>query len=122
MGLLTKALPRASVATGSNAQLTPTIAAAADHTNYLTGFSVTGLGATAASGVLVTITGLLGGTRRYRVQVPAGATTGITPLVVEFTQPQPASAKNTAIVLTVAAFGAGNTEANAELHGFAAPV
>jgi hypothetical protein len=106
--------------TGAASAITPTIAAVAAKTGYVTGFSVDGLGATAGSVIEVTLTGLLGGTRRYKLTIPAGATVAITRLVVEFARPIPASAVNTAIVLTVPSFGAGNTSSVAEIHGFVA--
>jgi hypothetical protein len=42
---------------------------------YLTGFEVTGAGATGASVIAVTVTGLAGGTMTYNIAIPAGATT-----------------------------------------------
>src|SRR5437660_8590793 len=77
-------------------------------TVYCSGFEVTGGGATGASVVQVTITGLLGGTLTYNIPVPAGVTLGIQPLVVEFCPPIPASAINTNIVLHRASFGRSN--------------
>jgi hypothetical protein len=94
-----------------------TLAAAAGKRTYITGFSITGGGATAASVIAITITGLTN-TLNYRVAVPAGATVGITPLVVSFKRPIPASADNTAIVVNVPSFGAGNTNAAAAASGF----
>jgi hypothetical protein len=43
---------------------------------------------------------------------------GITPLVVPFIPPLPASAVNTNIVVTVAAAGAGNTNMAVVSHGY----
>lgn len=100
------------------AAATATLAAVAERINFLSGFEVTGAGATAASVVAVTVTGLLGGTLTYNVVVPAGATTSITPLVVSFTRPLEASAANTAIVVSAASFGVGNTNASVNAHGF----
>lgn len=109
-------------AVGANALITSTLPAAPGLTTYLTGFEVTGAGATAASVVVVTVTGVLGGTKRYDVVVPAGATTSITPLIIEFTRPIPASAPNTAIIVTLPAFGAGNTNVALTAHGFQSQV
>ncbi len=95
-----------------------TLAAAAGRLNFCTGFEITGAGATAASVVVATLAGILGGTQSYIVTVPAGATVGINPLVVEFSKPLPASAVNTAIVLTLPSLGAGNTNAAVCLHGY----
>lgn len=102
------------------AAATATLAAAAGKTTYMTGFDITGAGATAASVVTATVTGLLGGTQSYTIAVPAGATLGIAPVFVAFSQPFPASAVNTAIVVTVPSLGAGNTNAVANARGFQA--
>jgi hypothetical protein len=95
-----------------------TLAAAAGVTTYITGFEMTGAGATAASVVSLTVAGLLGGTCTYSVPVPAGAAVGITPLLVNFIRPLPASAVNTAIVVSCPSLGAGNTNAAVSAHGF----
>lgn len=95
-----------------------TLAAAAGVTTYITGFEVTGAGATAASVVAVTVTGLVGGTATYFVAVPAGASAALPALVVEFTRPIPASAVNTAIVVSVPSLGAGNVASAVVAHGF----
>jgi hypothetical protein len=97
---------------------TATLTAAAGAPTYITGFEITGAGATAASVVQVTVTGLLGGTCTYIVAVPAGAAVGVTPLLVNFIRPVPASAVNTTIVVNIPSFGAGNTNATASVHGF----
>ena len=95
-----------------------TRAAVVGLTNFLTGFEVTGGGATGALAIDATITGLLEGTLHFGISVPAGAGLSIAPLLVEFARPRPASAPNTAIVLTVPSFGAGNTIASAAIHGY----
>lgn len=95
-----------------------TLPAVAGKTNFVTGFEITGAGATAASVVIATLTGLVN-TLHYVVAVPAGVAAPITPLVVEFSPPLPASAVNTAVSINVPAFGAGNTNAAAVIHGYA---
>jgi len=104
--------------TGAAAALTETLPGVAGKTTYLTGFQITGGGATAASNITVTVTGLISGTNSYNITVPAGATVGITPLNVTFPNPISASAVNTAIVVNVPSFGAGNTAAAAAAQGF----
>ena len=94
-----------------------TLIGAAGTFTYLSGFSVTGAGATAASVILVTITGLTN-TLTFALVIPAGATTSITPLIVEFVKPIQSSALNTAIVVNVPSFGAGNTNAVVNAHGY----
>src|SRR3954469_17667644 len=105
-------------ATGAAAIVTATLPAVTGKTNYLEGFVITGLGATAATTVDVTIAGLLGGTWTITVAIPAGATTAIAPILVDFGRPRRASGVNTAIVVTVPSFGAGNTKANALAYGY----
>lgn len=100
------------------AAMNPTLAAAAAETTWITGFSIDGLGATAGSVIEATIVGVLGGTKRFKLTIPAGVAVAIARLVVEFARPIPASAVNTAIVLNVPSFGAGNTSAVSEIHGF----
>jgi hypothetical protein len=102
----------------ANASAVAALGTASGKLTYLTGFTVTGAGATAASVIAVTVAGLLGGSRIYDVVVPAGVTTTIQPLNVQFTYPLPASAVNTAITVTAAAFGSGNTNAAAVAQGF----
>jgi hypothetical protein len=94
------------------------LAAVAGKTNYVTGFEVTGAGATGASVISITLTGTISGTLNYTLAIPAGVNAGVTPLIVEFPEPIPASAVNTALTLNVPSFGAGNTNASAALHGF----
>ena len=94
-----------------------TLAGTAGKTTYITGFTITGLGATAASSVLAAITGITT-TLDYIVAVPAGATLGITPINVQFRDPIPATAANTAVVVTVPSFGTGNTAACVSATGF----
>lgn len=104
--------------TGAATALAPAIAAVAGQTGFITGFEVTGGGATAAAALDVTLTGLLQGTAHYAVEVPAGAGLSINPVVVAFGRPLPASAVNTAITLNVPSFGAGNAIQSATIHGY----
>ena len=101
----------------ANASAVATISAVAAKTAFLTGFEITGAGATAGSVVVATITGLLGGTASYAVAAPTGATVGLTPMSMQFNPPLPASAVNTAIVVTLPALGLGNTNAAVVAHG-----
>lgn len=87
---------------------------------YVTGFEVTASGATAGLPVLVTLTGLLGGTLTWIFTYPAGALVGATPLVVEFDPALPCVDVNTDAVLTLPASGAGGTNASVVMHGFVA--
>lgn len=85
---------------------------------YITGFTVTGAGATAASIIAVTVTGVVGGTQTYNLVIPAGATTSITPLQVNFPMPISATAYGTNIVVSAPSFGAGNTNAAVVAYGY----
>jgi hypothetical protein len=101
----------------ANASAVASLAAVVAKTNFITGLEITFSGATAASVVLATVTGLLGGTQTLVVAVPAGAAVGGTPLCVKFDPPHPASAANVAITATLPALGAGNTNACVNVRG-----
>jgi len=103
--------------TGAATVLNCTLAGAVGKTTYLAGFTLTGLGATAAGSIQITTTGLATNLN-FTLPIPAGVTVGVTPLVVSFDPPLPASAPNTPIVVQVPSFGAGNTVASSEAHGF----
>jgi hypothetical protein len=112
--------PVGSSATGANAALTATLAAVAGKTNYLTGFEVTGEGATAGGSVQVTVTGVTGAPLQYTFAIPTGVAVGAAPLIVPFNPPLPATAPNTQIQVAVPAFGAGNPAASVVAHGYVA--
>lgn len=96
-----------------------TLAAAAGKTTYIAGLSVTGAGATAASVVSLTLTGLIGGTMTFNVPVPAGVSVALgEPINLQFNPPLPASAVNTAIVATLPSLGAGNANAAVNAWGY----
>lgn len=105
--------------TAAAAVATATLAAVAGKRNYVTGLCVSGLGATAATGVEATLTGL-GTTLKFVVPVVAGVGLGNTPVVLLFGDGIPASADNTAIVLSVPSYGSGNTKSDVALWGFVA--
>jgi hypothetical protein len=102
----------------ANATATATLAAVAGKTTYITGFQVTASGATAASVVTVTVTGVVTGTLHYTFVAPAGATAAAQPLIVPFPEPVPASAANQTIAVSLPALGAGNTNATVTAQGF----
>ena len=106
--------------TGAAVALAPALAAqGAGTTDWVTGFTVTGSGATAASVIVVTLTGVLGGTLSYALAIPAGVTAPVSPLQVSFPWPGlPAANPNAAITLNVPSFGAGNTNAAASIQGY----
>lgn len=109
---------RASSGNVANAAATATLPAVIAKTNYLSGLQIFAGGATAGSIVLCTITGLLGGSMVVPVTIPAGATLASQVPPLSFYPPLPASAPNTAIVVTLAAAGAGNTNAAVDIQGY----
>jgi len=102
----------------ANGSAVATLAATPSVTNYLTGFTVTAGGATAAANVQVTVAGLLGGSRVYVFTFPTGATVAAQPLTVQYPTAIPASAANTAITVTVPASGAGGTHCAVVATGY----
>lgn len=102
----------------ANASAVATLTPTATTTAYISGFEVTGTGATAALAATVTVAGLLGGTRHYTYAFAAGVAVGNAPLIVQFNPPLPAAAVNTAIVVTCPASGAGGTNNTVVAHGF----
>lgn len=97
---------------------TATLPAVAGKTTYISGLAITGAGATAASVVSPTVTGLAGGTMTFTLPVVAGATLGNNPIIIDFDPDMPSSAVNTAIVLTCPSLGAGNTNSTVSLWGY----
>jgi len=97
---------------------TATLAANATKTTYITGFEITGAGATAGAAVVVTVTGTIGGTMSFVYTAATGAAVGNFPLIVDFPEPVPGSAINTAIVVSCPSLGAGNTNNAVVAHGF----
>jgi hypothetical protein len=102
----------------ANASAAATLTGTATTTVYISGFEVTGAGATVGLPVTVTVAGLLGGTRSYTYTFTAGALLPNTPLVVSFVPPLPASAANTPVVVTCPASGTGGTNNTVVAHGY----
>ena len=104
----------------ADAAATATLTALPGTVAYISGFVLTGAGATAASVIAVTVTGVIGGTMTYIVTVPAGATLQTPTLAVNFTTPVSASGYGTNIVVSSPSFGAGNTNAAVVAFGYLA--
>ena len=108
-------------ATNAASILAPALPAVAGKTNYVTGFDISGGGATGASVITAVLSGPTN-SLNYIINVIAGATgpgdAQETIMQVRFPQPIPASAVNTAITLTVPSFGSGNNAAAANIYGF----
>lgn len=94
------------------------IPAVAGRLSYITGFSITGTGATAGQAVVVTVTGLSGGTITFTLASATGVAVGNTPFNYEFPHPVPASAINTAITVSCASLGAGSTNNVTNIFGY----
>ena len=109
----------AAGATAAAGALAPALPAQAGKTNVLTGILVTGSGATGTSIIVITVTGLVGGTMSIEYVVPAGATLVGPTVFLDFGRGIPASGPNVAITLNVPSMGAGNTNAAAHIRGFA---
>lgn len=102
----------------ANASAAATLTPLSTDTAYISGFEVTGSGATTGLPVTVTVAGILGGTLSYTYTFVAGVLVPNSPLVVEFNPPLPASAVNTPIVVTCPASGAGGTHNTVVAHGY----
>lgn len=101
-----------------NAAAVATLPAAAGKTTYITGFQMTASGSTAALVVVATVTGTFSSNMSFVFTFPAGAAVAAQTLAVSFPQPIPATAVNTAIVVTLPAGGAGNLHAACVAQGF----
>jgi hypothetical protein len=98
-----------------------TLPATPGKTQFLEGFDITGGGATAASVIDVTVTGLNGGTLHYELPILAGVAGPMNAqggFSVRFPQPLPATGPNVAIAVNIPSFGGGNTNAAAVAYGF----
>lgn len=100
------ATPIIKSATGiAGAAVSVTLPAVANKTTYITGFTVTTTAPTTASNLTCTVSGLAGdGTLNYNIY--EAASSGST-LSINFPEPVPASAANTAIVVAVPALATG---------------
>jgi hypothetical protein len=115
--------PVANTASGAAQSNAAALPAAAGKLTYIEGFDVTGGGATAASVVEVSITGLASaiGTLKFEMNVLAGVTGPVNAqggLFIRFPEPLPASAVNSAITVTCPSLGAGNTNASVSAYGY----
>lgn len=104
----------------ANAAAQASLPAAPGKTNYLSGFEITGGGATLGGLLTVSISGLMGGTIQYVYGAVAGVLLANPPLVVNFIPPLPASGPNVAITIDCPALGLGNTANVISMHGFVA--
>lgn len=117
---------KSSGVVGSAGAASAVLPGAAGLTTYISGFDITGLGATSVGNVTVTVTGLQTqtGTLSFSINVPAGATVPLnatTPnggYAFRFPEPLPASAQNSAITVSVPSLGSGNTVSCVTAYGY----
>ena len=102
----------------ANAQAQVIIPPVVGKTFYLTGFEVTGSGATAGLPVTVTVQDLLGGTLLYSYCAAVGALVSNQPLIVQYNQPLPARLPNQSVTITCPALGTANTQNMIAAHGY----
>lgn len=109
-----------SCSTGNvaNATSTCTMPATTGKTTYVTGFDITGSGATVGAAVTCTLTNTNSGTISYTYVITAGALLVNTPLIRSFTPPLKGTAANTAPVLSCPAGGTGNTNMTLNAYGY----
>lgn len=107
-----------STSTADTASQTATLPASPSRLTHICGWTVTGLGATALSNVVVTVATLQGNkTLNYAYAMPVGATVIAAPVGDNYTPCLPANAVNTAVVVTVPG-AAGNTNTNIAVWGY----
>lgn len=102
----------------ANAAATATIPAVVGKTAYISGFTISGAGATAGLVVNPTMTGVISGTKTFCYAAATGPAVPNNVLDVQFCPPIPASAVNTAIAVSCPALGAGNTNNSVNAYGF----
>ena len=110
-------------ATGTVAAVVATLPAAVGRTTYICGFSYQGSDATAGQAGVLVVSGTISGSLNYAYPTLAlGATVPQpSPTGDEYIPCLPASAINTAIVVTAPALGAGATVASVSVWGYQLP-
>ena len=100
------------------ATATATLAAASGKYTYISGFQITGTGATTGSVVTCTVSGVVTGTMSYTYAAPTGALLSANPLIVSFSPPIQSSATNTGIAVSCPSLGTGNTNTTVSAQGY----
>lgn len=112
-------ITQANSASAVAASCTASIGAVTNQSIFLCGIYINGTGATGASVVTATLTGLTVGTLNIQIPVPAaagGVVPGL-PIVINFPVPM-VGVNNSAVALAVPSFGAGSTGQSCMLWGF----
>ena len=125
-GAIATPQPNFTATSGNVAAATATATLAAPPAQMrwnITGFEITGLGATAGAGVSVTISGLDAGagatsTATYSFASVTGVTLQDTPLTVSFAACPITGLPGTAVSISMPSLGSGNTNAAVNIHGF----
>lgn len=109
-----------SCSTGNVAAATATctMPATTGKTTYVTGFDITGSGATVGVVVVCTLTNVNSGTHSYVYAAAAGVLAANTPMTKNFQTPLKATASNTAPVLSCPSLGTGNTNMSVNVDGY----
>lgn len=102
----------------SNEEAQATLPSEVGKTTYITGFIVSGNGATVANPVLVTVGGLEGGDLDFVYTAVAGPLLSNNSLVINFPTALPASSVNVPITVTCPALGLGNTHNSVVATGY----
>lgn len=102
----------------ANATAAATLAGTSGKTTHITGFTVSGSGATLGLPVIVTVTNTIGGTLSYVYSAVAGILLANQMMNITFPYPIPASATNTAIVVSCPALGLGNANNAVVAYGY----
>lgn len=102
----------------ANAAATATLTSVPGKTTYITGFQITGTGATVALAVTPTVLGTVGGTLSYTSAAIAGALLINQPLVVNYDPAIPATAHDVDIVVSCPALGLGATNNTVVAQGY----
>lgn len=115
------ATPLAFTFTTNTATLmTAQFVGASGRTVYMTGFQITGTGATATSVIVVSTTNFIA-TQNWYLVIPAGVALPVVPggiFAVSFNPPLPANALGVWPQVNVPGFGAGNTSAAINIQGY----
>ena len=117
-GYPNQSTPITASATGTTGALTATLPGVAGKTTFICGFAMTSGGTTTAIFANATVVGTISGTLNF-VYGDVAPTAGQGRLVVGFSPVCiPASAQNTAIVVTQPAGGTGTTAASVSVWGY----
>lgn len=102
----------------ANNPASASLVGAAGKTTYITGFEVTGTGATNALPVTVTVGNVAGGNLSYSYAAVGDPLAANVPLIVPFNPPLPASGPNVTITVSCQKLDGGNIQNSINVHGF----